>query len=40
MLSTQHGELFTMAKETIDTTNVIDQEEVLRPKMVTVEIAG
>jgi succinate dehydrogenase/fumarate reductase-like Fe-S protein len=26
--------------ETFDTQNVIDQEEVLRPKMVTVEIAG
>ncbi|MEW6544480.1 MAG: 2Fe-2S iron-sulfur cluster-binding protein [Nitrospirota bacterium] len=29
-----------MANESIDTQNVIDQEEVLRPKMVTVEIAG
>jgi hypothetical protein len=26
--------------ETFDTQNVIDQEEVLRPKMVTIEIAG
>jgi succinate dehydrogenase/fumarate reductase-like Fe-S protein len=29
-----------MAVETYDTQNLIDQEEVLRPKMVTVEIAG
>ena len=29
-----------MAKAEFDTENVIDQEEVLRPKMVTVEIAG
>ena len=29
-----------MGSETFDTQNVIDQEEVLRPKMVTVEIAG
>jgi succinate dehydrogenase/fumarate reductase-like Fe-S protein len=29
-----------MALETFDTQNVIDQEEILRPKMVTVEIAG
>lgn len=29
-----------MTTETFDTQNVIDQEEVLRPRMVTVEIAG
>lgn len=29
-----------MSQERADTQNVIDQEEVLRPKMVTVEIAG
>jgi len=29
-----------MGSETFDTQNVIDQEEILRPKMVTVEIAG
>ena len=29
-----------MAIESVDKQNVIDQEEVLRPRMVSVEIAG